>query len=79
MGGGFQKHNFWRESMTLNWNFQRGCGIQKPSVGRYGYFKEQHILILLLKKTDHTKTFEQKLVNVSTNLSLCVHIICIFY
>ena len=30
--------------MGLNWNFQRGGGIQtkKPSVEGYGYFLEQH-------------------------------------
>ena len=33
--GGSQKHNFVKESMGLNWNFQRGWGTQtkKPSMG----------------------------------------------
>lgn len=73
---GFQKHNFWTESMMLNCNFQKGCGVQKPSVGWYGYFLERHIWILL--KTAHNKTFEQKFVNVSTNSSPCIHNTCIF-
>ena len=34
-GEGYQKPEFLKESMGLNWNFQRGGGIQtkKPSVG----------------------------------------------
>jgi len=34
-GGGPQQPKFFKESMRLNWNFQRGGGIQtrKPSVG----------------------------------------------
>ena len=37
-GGGFQKPNFWNESMTLKWNFRRGLGeeggqTKKSSVG----------------------------------------------
>ena len=34
-GGGYQKPKFLKESMGLNWNFQRGGVIQtkKPSVG----------------------------------------------
>jgi len=31
-GRGFQKHNFIKESMTLNWNFQSGIQTEKPSV-----------------------------------------------
>jgi len=31
--------------MSLNWNFQRGVGLnqKKPPWGEYGYFLEQHI------------------------------------
>ena len=34
-GGGSQKPKFFKESMGLNWSFQRGGGIQtkKPSMG----------------------------------------------
>ena len=34
-GGGFQKLNFWNESMKLKWNFWRGgwAHSRKPSVG----------------------------------------------
>jgi len=33
--GGFTKHNFLKESMTLKWNFHRGGGfkLKKLSVG----------------------------------------------
>ena len=39
-GGGYQKSKFLKESMGLNWNFQRGGGIQtkKPSVGGLSIF-----------------------------------------
>lgn len=35
-GGGIQKHNFLKKSMTLDWNFQRDGGfkLKKTSVGR---------------------------------------------
>ena len=44
-GGGSKVPNFCQESMSLNWNFQRGGGLKpkKPSVGEYGYFLEQLI------------------------------------
>ena len=31
-GGGYQKPNFIKVSMELNWNFQRGEGIQTKAV-----------------------------------------------
>ena len=36
---------FLRLSMKLNWNFQRGVGVQtkNPPWEEYGYFQEQHI------------------------------------
>ena len=36
---------FLKESMSLNWNFQRGGGLKQktPLWGEYGYFLEQHI------------------------------------
>ena len=41
MGGGSQKPQYLKECMGLNWNFQRGGGIQtkKSSLGQL----EQHI------------------------------------
>ena len=43
----FQKPNFFNESMTLKWNFQRGGGFNFKNLpwggGGYGYFLEQHI------------------------------------
>jgi len=39
-GGGFKRPKFFKESMKLNWNFQRGGGVQseKPSVGEIWIF-----------------------------------------
>ena len=44
-GGGSQKPNFYKESIALNWIFQRGGGIQTKNLPweGYGYFLEQHI------------------------------------
>ena len=43
--GGSQKPTFLKESMSLNWNFQKGGGLNQksPPWGEYGYFLEQHI------------------------------------
>ena len=48
-GRGFQKANFFKESMTLKWNFRLGGGVQAkiPSVGGVciNYFLEQHNIL----------------------------------
>jgi len=40
VGWGVSKPNFLKEGMKLNWNFQRGVGVQtkKPSVGGVSIF-----------------------------------------
>ena len=48
-GWGSVRPNNVKKCMKLNWNFQRGDGgggvLEKnPSMGRYGYFLEKHIL-----------------------------------
>ena len=42
-GGGVLLPKILKESMKLNWNFQRGVGVQtkNPPWGEYGYFLEQ--------------------------------------
>ena len=46
-GGGFQKLNFWNESMKLKWNFWRGgwAHSRKPSVGGVWVFSGKAVSI----------------------------------
>ena len=38
-----------KEMYSFNWNFQRGRGlIKKPFFGRYVYFMELHIIIIII-------------------------------
>ena len=44
-GEGSQRPKFFKESMKLNWNFQRGgvgVTVRNHPRGRYGYFLEPH-------------------------------------
>ena len=47
-GGGGLLPNILKESMKLNWNFQRGVGVQtkNPLWGEYGKFLEQHNIFI---------------------------------
>ena len=49
-----QRPKFSKESMSLNWNFQRGGGLKakNPLWGEYGYFLEQHIDSLALNSSN---------------------------
>ena len=38
--GGLKHHNFVKESMLLNWKFQRGEGVQMKK--KNGHFLEKH-------------------------------------
>ena len=51
-GRGSERTKFLRESMKLNWNFQRGGGREGQTEnhpwGRYGYFIEPYNLVHIL-------------------------------
>ena len=49
-GGGSERPKFLKESMKLNWNFQRrggGLKVINHPWGRYGYFLEPYIISIL--------------------------------
>ena len=50
-GGGGLLPNILKESMKLNWNFQRGVGVQtkNPLWGEYGKFLEQHNIYIFFQ------------------------------
>ena len=62
-GGGSQKPEFLRESMSQNWKFQGGrVQTKKPSLGSgYGYFLEPH--------NAATNTFVSQMCNLTTNFT----------
>ena len=43
-GGGSQRPKFFKESISVNWNFQRGGEFKPLLGGEYEYFLEQHIM-----------------------------------
>ena len=57
--GGLKRPKFLKESISLNWNFQRGGGFKPkdPPWGEFGYFLEQHIPEVSFVVAPHTWKF----------------------